>query len=334
MNTTLIEWVRNDDGTPGRSWNPVIGCSRISPGCGGMLLGPNGEEGGCYAEALAGIRFSANPKLPDWHGIATRDEEGNPHWTGKIRFLPERLNQPRRVRKGQRVFLCDMGDVFHAKVDDRWIAAVFGVMSATPRHSYYVLTKRDRGMRRWFDWAASFELEHGPPPTFVCETEAVNHGADIDRLEPSWPLPNVALGVTVDDRKHGVPRIQTLRETPAARRFLSVEPLLEDVGDLDLTGIDLAIVGGESGKGSRPFDLRWALRIQAQCDEQGVGFFFKQAGDAPQGESGLIQLRKKKGSDLSELPRELRRRDRLVFHGPKRWERDPSINTITSTSAA
>lgn len=325
MNVSPIEWIRNDDGRPGRTWNPVKGCTRISPGCGGMIFGPNGEAGGCYAERLAGIRFSKNPLLKDWHGLASRDASGEPHWSGEVRFLPHRLDEPLRERKGTRVFVCDMSDLFHAKALDEQIAAIFDVMAAASQHWFYVLTKRDRRAEKWF-------REYGPfggAGLAMVMSKALDYDYPRAWFEAAkrapWPLPNLAMGVTVDDRAHGLPRIDTLRRMPAARKFLSVEPLLEDLGDVDLTGIDLVIVGGESGPGARPFDLRWARRLRAQCDEQGVGFFMKQGGDAARDGGDLVQLRKK-GNKLEELPADLRRRDRLVFTtGPTRWERVEAV---------
>jgi protein gp37 len=338
-----------------------------------MVFGPNGEAGGCYAESLAGIRFANNPLLTDWHGLAARDENGDPHWTGVVRFIPRLLDAPLRVRKGTRVFVNDMSDTFHAKVEDDQIAAIFGVMGATQQHIYYLLTKRDRRAEKWFEWVD--QTGHGmmrgsksvvcsaaetmlgtpasgflgtlsaPDPAAMTPEErrattrrneiaAMIYQAHVLNTAIGWPLPNVAIGVTVDDRKHGVPRIDTLRRIPAARKFLSVEPLLEDIGDVDLTGIDLVIVGGESGKGARAFDLRWARRIQAQCDEQRVGYFFKQAGDNAVDASGLVQLRTRKGKALEELPPDLRRRDRLVFGGSVRWQRGTAESAVLAASGA
>ncbi len=125
------------------------------------------------------------------------------------------------------------------------------------------------------------------------------------------PLPNVWLGVSVEDRKYGLPRVDILRQVPAAVRFLSIEPLLEDLGPLDLSGIHWVIIGGESGPGARPFDVDWAERIVIQCKEQGVPVFLKQLGAAPiQVFGGLVPIRlnlkSKKGSDEAEWPSHLR----------------------------
>jgi protein gp37 len=297
---TSIEWTS-------RTWNPVRGCVKISPEC-----------DNCYARRFA-ERF--------------RGVKGHPYEQGfDPRLAPDQLDAPTRWRKPTTIFVNSMSDLFGKFVPFAYAAACFGVMAATPRHTYQVLTKRAARLLKWSSWIAGFEKEDGPPPTFVCETEAENHGAEIDRLEPPWPLANVHLGVSVGDRKHGLPRIALLRRVPAALRFLSIEPLLEDLGELDLTGIGWVIVGGEAGPGARPFDLALAKRIHAQCVEQKVPFFFKQAGADPVltrlpewhepgwgswkanawiGSDKLfhIRLKHRKGADLSELPADLRVRE-------------------------
>lgn len=127
----------------------------------------------------------------------------------------------------------------------------------------------------------------------------------------AWPLPNVWLGVSVEDRKYGLPRVDVLRTIPAAVRFLSVEPLLEDLGDVDLTDIHWVLVGGESGHGARPFAVEWAKRIVDQCREQDVPVFVKQPGNHPTAGGALVQVRSKSdraalaihGIDIREWPK-------------------------------
>ena len=163
-----------------------------------------------------------------------------------LRLLPERLADPAKRQKPTVYFVNSMSDLFHEKVPESYIQQVFDVIAATPQHSYQILTKRAARLARYFR----------------------------DRVVP----PNVWLGVSVENRKHGVPRIDYLRTVPARIRFLSVEPLLDDVGELDLRDIHWVIVGGESGPKARPMKPEWAEAVRRQCAEQEVAFFFKQWG--------------------------------------------------------
>jgi protein gp37 len=163
-----------------------------------------------------------------------------------LRLLPERLQEPLRRKRPTVYFVNSMSDLFHERVPAPYIDRVLEVIRRTPQHTYQILTKRAARMSRYFG------------------TEAVPDNA--------W------LGVSVENRKHGVPRIDYLRETRARIRFLSVEPLLEDVGPLDLHDIHWVIVGGESGPKARPMQPEWAESVQRQCAKQGVAFFFKQWG--------------------------------------------------------
>jgi protein gp37 len=163
-----------------------------------------------------------------------------------LRLLPERLQEPLQRKRPTVYFVNSMSDLFHERVPAPYIDRVLDVIRRTPQHTYQILTKRAARMSRYFG------------------TEAVPDNA--------W------LGVSVENRKHGVPRIDYLRETRARIRFLSVEPLLEDVGPLDLHDIHWVIVGGESGPKARPMQPEWAESVQRQCAKQGVAFFFKQWG--------------------------------------------------------
>lgn len=160
--------------------------------------------------------------------------------------LPQRLDDPLKRKKPTTYFVNSMSDLFHDLVPDEHIDAVFRVIQQTPHHTYQILTKRAARMARYF--------KTRPAPT------------------------NAWLGVSVENRKQGVPRINHLRKVPAHIRFLSVEPLLEDVGELDLTNIHWVIVGGESGPKARPMKQEWADSVRTQCEEQEVAFFFKQWG--------------------------------------------------------
>jgi len=163
-----------------------------------------------------------------------------------LTVLPERLEDPIRRKKPTVYFVNSMSDLFHEKVPDEYIERVFDVIARTPQHTYQILTKRASRMARFF------------------KTRKVPRNA--------W------MGVSVEDKKYGVPRIDYLRRVPASIRFLSVEPLLEDVGPLNLIDIHWVIVGGESGPKARPMQRAWALSVQQQCEAQDVAFFFKQWG--------------------------------------------------------
>ena len=213
-----IEWT---DAT----WNPVLGCTKVSSGC---AL--------CYAERFS-ERFRGVPRHPFEQGF-------------DLRLVPARLQQPRRWRRPRRVFVNSMSDLFHPGVPESYIADVGRVMSEVRRHTYQVLTKRHERMQEVLSGSLSWMAE----------------------------LPNVWFGVSVENRRQGLPRLEALRRTPAALRFVSVEPLLEDLGNVDLTGIDWVIVGGESGPRARPMEEAWVLGVLHQCRRDDVPFFFKQWG--------------------------------------------------------
>lgn len=209
-----IEWTE-------RTWNPTVGCTKISPGC-----------KHCYAETMS-RRLKAMGTPGYENGFA-------------LTLLPERLEDPIKRKKPTVYFVNSMSDLFHDKVPDEYIERVFQVIEQTPQHTYQILTKRAARMARYFR----------------------------KRTVPA----NAWMGVSVEDQKYGVPRINHLRKVPATIRFLSVEPLLENVGQLDLSGIHWVIVGGESGPKARPMEKAWALAVQHQCEDQNVAFFFKQWG--------------------------------------------------------
>jgi protein gp37 len=282
---TSIEWSQNPDGTPGESWNPTRGCLETSPGC-----------ARCYAKTFA----------ERWRGV-----KDHPYEQGfDPRTVPSKLADPLKWKKSKTVFVNSMSDLWLETFSNEYIAAVFGVMAACPQHTFIALTKRAERLPKWFEWASSGALDR-------CAVYADDH---LSHLPPSelvlrfapgrgsrtWPLPNVRLGVSVENRKHGVPRIALLRQVPAACRVLSIEPLLEDLGDLDLKGIHWVLVGGESGQGARRFDLAWARKVVAQCIEQKVPVFVKQMGANPRDQLGLVKLRDRKGGDPSEWPEDLR----------------------------
>lgn len=164
----------------------------------------------------------------------------------KLSLMPSRLSQPLNRKKPTMYFVNSMSDLFHEDIPDDYLDQIFKVIRQTPRHTYQILTKRAVRMREYF----------------------------IDRTVPD----NVWLGVTVEDREYGIPRIDELRHIPAKIRFLSVEPLLEHLGSFDLSNIHWVIVGGESGPKARPMKQEWVSSIRRQCEEAGSTFFFKQWG--------------------------------------------------------
>ncbi len=215
---STIEWT---DAT----WNPVRGCTKLSPGC-----------KHCYAEVFA-ERFRGVPGHPYERGF-------------DLRLVPEKLAEPLRWATSRMIFVNSMSDLFHERVPDSYIVKVAEIMSVANWHVFQVLTKRSARMQK------------------MLETS----------LRPYARQKHIWWGVSVEDKKYGLPRIKHLRAAPAAVRFLSVEPLLEDVGEIDLGGVSWVIVGGESGPGARPIKAEWVISIRDQCRAKGVPFFFKQWG--------------------------------------------------------
>jgi protein gp37 len=286
MTATAIEWA--DD-----VWNPTTGCDQVSPGCGLPRWPGDDPHGTCYALTMA--------KRLKGMGSAKYQNDGDPRTSGPgfgIAEHPAALAAPLSWRKPRKVFVNSMSDLFHDGVSDEFIASVFSVMAATPQHTYQVLTKRHGRMRSLLG-SAAFRTMVGIQYVF---------GAEVPDDAPArlaWPLPNVWVGVSVEDQKRADLRIPALLDTPAAVRFLSCEPLL---GPVDLTravipmgserghgltasyvhtkqccerlhGIDWVIAGGESGPGARPMHPNWARQLRDQCEIAGVPFFFKQFGD-------------------------------------------------------
>ncbi|WP_020476275.1 DUF5131 family protein [Zavarzinella formosa] len=177
-----------------------------------------------------------------------------------LRLVPEKLGEPLRWTKSKMVFVNSMSDLFHKDVPDEYIGKVAKIMQVANWHTYQVLTKRSERLR-----------------------DLLN-----SQLSDLAAEPHVWWGVSVENRKHGLPRIDHLRDTPATVRFLSVEPLLEDLGEIDLTGISWVIVGGESGNGARPMREDWVRSLRDQCEAAGVDFFFKQWGGVRKSLTGRI----------------------------------------------
>lgn len=180
-----------------------------------------------------------------------RGVSGNPFEQGfDLRLVPEKLAEPLRWGNSRMIFVNSMSDLFHKEIPTSYISKVVETMRLARWHTYQVLTKRASRMNKLLNGVLS---------------EAAQ-----DR--------HIWWGVSVENRKHGIPRIAELQDTPAAVRFLSIEPLLEDLGRVSLEGISWVIVGGESGPGARPMEEEWVISVQEQCEAAGVPFFFKQWG--------------------------------------------------------
>lgn len=312
MAESRIEWTDRSD------WNPIRGCTRVSPGCGGP-----GPHGGCYAEAIA-ARFS-DPGQP-FHGYAERTSKGG-RWTGKVALQEDRLLLPLKWKKAARVFVSSTSDVFHESLSNEDIDRIFAVMALAPHLTFQVLTKRSARMREYMTNVYR-------APGII--TTILQVGKDLMIATATWPLPNVWLGVSVEDQQRADERIPDLLATPAAVRFLSCEPLIgplvlplacvhcagtrwvddqnwepdyptwETIERVQRAGLipcgacnfagwnepvaaalpplDWVIAGGESGPNARPMHPDWVRGLRDQCAAAGVPFHFKQWGEwAPYG---------------------------------------------------
>jgi protein gp37 len=180
-----------------------------------------------------------------------RDVPGHPYEQGfDLRLVPDKLTQPLLWRKPKMIFVNSMSDLFQEGVPDDYVEDVARVMTAAKWHTFQVLTKRSERMRDLLNTRIGFAAKQ----------------------------PHIWWGVSVENQKHGLPRIDHLRQSSAVQRFLSIEPLLEDIGTINLDGINWVIVGGESGTKARPMDISWARSIQLQCEQAQVAFFLKQLG--------------------------------------------------------
>ena len=256
-----IEWTDS-------TWNPVTGCSKVSPGC---------EN--CYAERQAVGRLKGKkgyPGLP-WTKVNAATN---------VVLHPDRLEIPLRAKRPRMYFVNSMSDLFHEEVPNEFLDRVFAVMALTPQHTYQVLTKRAERMWQYFAPGQYRDL------AVVDVALSLQPDAPLNRSVPEWPLPNVWLGVSVEDQKRADERIPLLLRTHAPVYFISAEPLL---GPLDLgfmepcdhkrqshrdvgcwMALDWIIVGGESGPRRRAMNLDWARSIRDQCEGARIPFFMKQ----------------------------------------------------------
>jgi protein gp37 len=281
--STKIQWTQE-------TWNPVGGCRRKSPGC-----------LNCYAERQA-HRLAGNPneKIQALYSGLTQITNGRPGWTGATSFSGSALLKPLKTRKPTTFFI-SLSDLFYDARSDTDIDMVFAVMALSGRHRFQVLTKYADRMQRYVTRLASsiFPLE-------MC-ARMLGYTFDYNGTPLlSWPIPNIWLGVSVEDQKHADERIPLLLRTPAALRFVSYEPALAGVNfdpiwlrpspstafldgrvkpesplSVGCVGLDWIICGGESGPGARPCDVAWVRSAVRQCADAGVSCFVKQLGAAP-----------------------------------------------------
>ena len=192
----------------------------------------------CYAERFA-MRLGRNPRTPQYAGLTE-----HARWTGNVRFCPEELDKPLRWWKPRRILVCSMGDICHPNVQREWVDAITNVISCCPQHQFLLLTKRPENI---------LEQLHN------------------DCME----LDNIWLGVTVCNQAEADKNIPILLQIPAARRWVSVEPCLEDIQFPNLLGISFIVCGAETGPGARPMNPKWELLIRQQCRDAGVAYWLK-----------------------------------------------------------
>lgn len=241
MGNTRIEWTK-------KTWNPVTGCTKISPGC-----------QNCYAERMS-------KRLRGRCGYPVEDPF-------RVTLHPERLEEPLRWRKPSMIFVCSMGDLFHEDVPFDYIDRVFKRINGSPQHDFLILTKRPERMREYFARSMKF-------PCAACQGTGCSYC--LDHGYQNWemkPYSNVWLGVTAENRPMWDERVNILKQLAAAKRFVSYEPALGSLGEVDLSGLDWVICGGETGPDARPVHPDWVRGLRDQCQSAGVPFFFKSWGE-------------------------------------------------------
>ena len=264
MDGTNISWT---DAT----LNALEGCREISAGC-----------DHCYAASVA-LRFGK----PGMHyaGLAAPDGDGGAKWTGAIRMHPEKLELPLRWQRPRRIFVNSMSDLFYAPVPVGFVDRHFATFALAQRHTFQILTKRPDRMARYLNDPETPRRLVAHARNIFAEQSAARKNAlrvvgEPIIYVPSWPLPNVWVGTSIEnaDAYH---RAAYINQCPAAVRFVSAEPLIGPVnldGWLGEHAIGWVIVGGESGPHFRPMDLDWARSLRDQCAAVGVPFFYKQGG--------------------------------------------------------
>lgn len=254
MTTHKISWL-NMPGYKPETWNPIIGCSKVSPGC-----------DNCYAEKMA-LRLIHMP-FTDYYSYVLKDNRKGdpdqfkyiPQWNGETHLVKSALTKPLTWKDPRMVFVCSMGDLFHETVPFQWIDSVFSVMSDNDQHIYVLLTKRPENILKFWQWKR-------------------------EQLGFDWrPKDNVWIGVTAENQEQYNKRVFYLLKAPSAKRFVSIEPMLGPIDLYQMPGLfvnhklDWVICGGETGHKARPMHPDWVRSVRDQCASANVPFFFKQWG--------------------------------------------------------
>lgn len=287
-----IEWTN-------KTWNPVVGCSKVSPGC-----------KNCYAIRMAWRLQHIHHSADKYAGTVEKTANSHLNWTGRINMIESELVKPFKWKKPSMIFVNSQSDLFHESIPFEFVRKVFGVMSVCDWHTFQILTKRPKRMVDFFEWMQETDPDWQNDPAHetydLCDAYGIETGCGSAFETEAWPLKNVWLGVSVENQQTADERIPFLLKVPAAVRFLSCEPLLGPVRldmlsrqeydmtfyDNCLTGfkahgaggwhaekIDWVIVGGESGKDARPMHPDWVRSLQDQCQKASTAFFFKQWGE-------------------------------------------------------
>lgn len=288
---TGIQWT-------GRTWNPVVGCSVISPGC-----------KNCYAMKTAHRLARMGGKTGEKYQGLTEVVNGKPVWNGTVRPYRPQLHHPLGWRRKEFCFVNSMSDLFHEDLPWDFIDEVFGVMALSDRTIFQILTKRPEGARYYLTNPIRGTMVEGNAQKIDFERTGIDSSFT---MAVNLPLKNVWIGTSIESRRLGITRSWHLGLCPAEKRFWSLEPLLEDLGDLTQLGlgimiddrpvVDWVIVGGESGPGARPMVDSWARSVVKQCQAAGVPVFVKQLGTRP-------YFKDPKGGDMDEWPEDLRVRE-------------------------
>jgi protein gp37 len=278
-----IEWTD-------KTWNPLRGCS----------MAKGSELGGClncYAARMA-ARNLPELKSPTTGDPFARILPTGPRWTGEVELIEHLLDAPLHWRKPQRIFVNSMSDLFHETVPFEDVAAIYGVMLAVPQHTHQILTKRPEIRIEFHQWLQEQLLINDlrSVSDYLIAQAGARLGKSLPGGHSEWRAPHIWEGVSVEDQATADTRIPLLLETPAAIRFLSYEPALQQVDfsrymprrpsqqrdeEMRSAGIDWIIVGGESGPRARPFDIAWARNAIKQCRDAGALCFVKQLGAKP-----------------------------------------------------
>lgn len=276
-----ISWL-NMPGFIPETWNPIIGCSKVSPGC-----------DNCYAEKMA-IRLAHMPGNIEYSHVI----RSNPSkWNGKTAMVENALFKPQLWKKPRMIFVCSMGDLFHESVPFEWIERVYDMMYSNKQHIFIVLTKRPERAYQFWQWLLNKVA--GVSIQDVCSTSK----------------DNIWMGVTAENQEQANKRISILLQIPASKRYVSIEPMLGpiDFYDININGefyhalkgfgdisggdfgkfngpkLDWVICGGESGPHARPMHPEWVKSVRDQCKDAGTPFFFKQWGEWSPRTWGLVQ---------------------------------------------